>query len=126
MTEINVMCPHCGEKAKAPAEGVGQNADCPSCGKNFRIPSSAAAASSTVPKRAEPVPATAPRNPPPMAEKTAVVVTDIRMPFGSMVVFMIKWTIASIPAFIILAILGSLASAMFIMGGCAALMMGAK
>ena len=60
-----------------------------------------------------------------MAEKTAVVVTDIRMPFGSMVVFMIKWAIAAIPAFIILAILGFLASAMF-MGGCAALMMGAK
>jgi len=35
-----------------------------------------------------------------------VVVTDVRMPFGSMVVFMVKWAIASIPAFIILAIIG--------------------
>lgn len=34
-----------------------------------------------------------------------VVVTDIRMPFGSMVVFMIKWAIASIPATIILSLL---------------------
>lgn len=34
-----------------------------------------------------------------------VVVTDIRMQFLSMVVFMIKWAIASIPAMIILAIL---------------------
>ena len=32
------------------------------------------------------------------------------MPFESMVVFMIKWAIASIPALIILAILGVLAS----------------
>lgn len=34
-----------------------------------------------------------------------VVVTDISMPFISMVIFMIKWVIASIPAFIILSIL---------------------
>jgi CHASE2 domain-containing sensor protein len=37
-----------------------------------------------------------------------VVVTDIKMSFGSMVVFMVKWTIAAIPAFIILAILGAI------------------
>jgi hypothetical protein len=37
-----------------------------------------------------------------------VKVADIRMPFGSMVVFMVKWAIASIPAFIILAVLGAL------------------
>jgi hypothetical protein len=34
-----------------------------------------------------------------------VVVTEIRMPFWSMVWFMVKWVIASIPAFIILAII---------------------
>lgn len=32
-----------------------------------------------------------------------VVVTDINMPFGSMVNFMVKWAIASIPALIIIA-----------------------
>ena len=31
-----------------------------------------------------------------------VVVTDIRMPFWSMVVFMVKWAIAAIPALVIL------------------------
>lgn len=35
-----------------------------------------------------------------------VVVTDIDMPFGSMVVFMVKWALASIPAIIILTIIG--------------------
>jgi hypothetical protein len=35
-----------------------------------------------------------------------VVVVDIKMPFMSMVVFMVKWAIASIPAIIILLILG--------------------
>ena len=37
-----------------------------------------------------------------------VIVTDIRMPFGSMVTFMTKWALASIPALLILAILGAL------------------
>lgn len=38
-------------------------------------------------------------------EKQEVVVTDIQMPFGSMVVFMVKWAIAAIPAAIILFVL---------------------
>ena len=46
------------------------------------------------------------------SENTAeIVVTDIRMPFLSMVIFMIKWAIAAIPAFIILAIIGGIAAA---------------
>ena len=36
-----------------------------------------------------------------------VTVTDIRMPFGSMVVFMVKWAVASIPALVILVVLGA-------------------
>ena len=35
-----------------------------------------------------------------------VIVTDIHMPFGSMVGFMVKWAIASIPALIILILIG--------------------
>jgi ABC-type multidrug transport system permease subunit len=38
-------------------------------------------------------------------ETQKVVVTDIKMPFFSMVVFMIKWMLASIPAFIVIAII---------------------
>ncbi len=40
-----------------------------------------------------------------------VVVRDVRMPFGSMVVFMVKWAIAAIPALIILIVLGAAISA---------------
>lgn len=39
------------------------------------------------------------------SESNEVVVTDIKMPFWSMVWFMVKWSIASIPAFIILIII---------------------
>ena len=31
-----------------------------------------------------------------------VILTNVKMPFGSMVIFMIKWVLASIPAAIIL------------------------
>ncbi|MCC6165674.1 MAG: hypothetical protein IT329_00470 [Caldilineaceae bacterium] len=37
-----------------------------------------------------------------------VMVVDIRMDFGSMVVFMVKWALASIPAVIILFLIGFL------------------
>ncbi len=39
-----------------------------------------------------------------------VKVIDIDMPFGSMVSFMVKWAIASIPAFIILFVIWFIAS----------------
>jgi len=45
-----------------------------------------------------------------------VVVTDIRMRFWSMVWFMVKWTIASIPALIILFLIGFLVIAPLIIG----------
>jgi cell division septal protein FtsQ len=38
-------------------------------------------------------------------ENQQVVITDIKMPFISMVVFMIKWVFAMIPALIIVAAL---------------------
>ena len=44
---------------------------------------------------------------------TQVSVVDVNMPFGSMVVFMVKWAIASIPAFLILIGLGAVVAALF-------------
>lgn len=42
----------------------------------------------------------------------AVIVADFDMPFGSMVTFMVKWALASIPALIILWIIGAIAFVM--------------
>ncbi len=42
-----------------------------------------------------------------------VVVTDVRIPFGSMVVLILKWTLASIPAMIVMVILGMVAAGIF-------------
>jgi len=49
------------------------------------------------------------------APKQEVVVTDIRMPFWSMVTFMVKWAIAAIPAIIILFVIGLILAA--VVGG---------
>jgi len=51
-----------------------------------------------------------------MTEKNTsqeIKVTDFDMKFGSMVLFMIKWALASIPAFIILFILMTLLVSIF-------------
>jgi len=42
-----------------------------------------------------------------------VRVVDIKMPFGSMVIFMVKWAIASIPALIILFVLAAIVVGFF-------------
>jgi len=56
-----------------------------------------------------------------MASKniSEVIVTDVKMSFSSMVVFMVKWAIATIPAIIILTVVGSITFALFnaILGG---------
>jgi len=41
-------------------------------------------------------------------EHSQVVVTDIKIPFISMVVLMVKWAVATIPALIILSVIGSI------------------
>lgn len=51
-----------------------------------------------------------------VAEKkiiSSVVVVDIQMPFGSMVTFMVKWVLASIPAIVILFVIGIFLAAIF-------------
>lgn len=47
------------------------------------------------------------------SETQRVAIEDVHMEFGSMVVFMIKWAIAVIPAAIILVIIGAVISGIF-------------
>lgn len=46
-------------------------------------------------------------------EPTRIVVTDIKMPFWSMVIFMVKWAIAAIPALVILITIWLIMAALF-------------
>ena len=49
-----------------------------------------------------------------MAEdRREVIVTDIKIPFWSMVVLMVKWAIAAIPALINLLVIGTVLSIAF-------------
>lgn len=48
-----------------------------------------------------------------------VVVIDVQMSFGSMIWFMVKWALASVPALLILMVIGFVAVA--VMGGLAGL-----
>ena len=45
--------------------------------------------------------------------RQSVIVSDVCMPFGSMVVFMVKWSLASIPAIAILFLIIAVISALF-------------
>jgi hypothetical protein len=42
-----------------------------------------------------------------MSDAIEVVVVDVKIPFWSMVILLVKWAIAAIPAFAILVILGT-------------------
>ncbi|HKK14622.1 MAG TPA: hypothetical protein VKA14_08175 [Gammaproteobacteria bacterium] len=45
-------------------------------------------------------------------EERRVVVVDVRMPFMSMVTFMVKWAVAAVPAVLILAVLWTAVTAL--------------
>lgn len=91
---------------------------CPKCGQS--LPSDAIFCNrcgSSIPTLADsPQPVLKPPLPIPIAPvsrksdeslRQKVIVTDIHMPFWSIVVFMVQWAIASIPAMIILILLGA-------------------
>jgi hypothetical protein len=46
-------------------------------------------------------------------ENREVVVVDVKIPFWSMVTLLVKWALASIPALIILFLIGAALSALF-------------
>ncbi len=89
----NDKCPHC-------SADVGQyDQKCAACGKGL---GGAALLATNRPASGT-------------AESTIarVSVVDINMPFGSMVGFMLKWALAAIPAFIILAVLFAILTGVF-------------
>ena len=45
-----------------------------------------------------------------MSDAREVVVIDVKIPFWSMVVLLVKWSIAAIPAFVILVVLATVTS----------------
>lgn len=89
MSDVNLTCPHCG------AAVVRGPSTCPSCGRSLHSAPGVQAGAAATPK------------PPP----ARVVVVDFDMPMGSMVNFIFKWAIASIPAVLLLAVVVFIATA---------------
>jgi hypothetical protein len=92
-------CPKCK------ANNVGDAVFCIQCGANLHAPTVA------------PLPAPAK---PAFTGPSRVIVTDIDMPFGSMMSFMLKWFFASIPVLIMIGIGFVIAGTLF--AGCVAAM----
>jgi len=102
------ICPKCGHQAANPGN------DCPQCGVIYDRydPAVEAAARDRSARRAllRDMPSGVRPGVASASDDTRnVVVTDVRMPFWSMVVFMVKWAIAAIPALIILMLVGAVA-----------------
>ena len=123
---LQFNCQHCNELIISKFLKVGEMAECKKCGEKNTIPKSAEGISESEIKSEHTISdAFDDGNNKQSDSKTIevsthkgnstqfqpVTIEDIKMPFGSMVQFMVKWAIASIPAFIILFIIG------FIMAG---------
>lgn len=101
----------------SPCHGCGKSLSdflpqCPSCGYAKPVPIVASRVrepSATLASPARPTPTKAPvvaRQPDPESSKQRVVVTDIQIPFWSMVTLLVKLVVAAVPALVIVAMFG--------------------
>ena len=108
MNKVEFMCKHCGAqnlfRDKKPGDGV----VCSKCGRGQTIPEDAIL---VVPRShhesSEEIRKASSSSETPQVVQT-VIIKDIHMDMSSMVEFMIKWAFASIPAVIILGLIGGL------------------
>lgn len=114
MKYIIINCPQCKQSLKVAADAIGQSIECPTCQLNFTISTPPPLPQQKQPSR--PTSASNRKTPPALSNHCIrVVVTDIKIPFWSLVTFMVNLGCASIPAIIILWMLRSLLAA-FISG----------
>jgi hypothetical protein len=110
MPDIHFECPKCNQSLDAPEELVGQLIECPSCNETIEIPIHSSPPRLETPMAPKPqhiVKNIVRRQPIQVIveeQPIKVVVKDFEMSFDSMVMFMIKWALASIPALFILAV----------------------
>ena len=103
---LKFKCQHCNDIIISNFLKVGELAECKKCGEKSTIPQDAEEAADTIYKGKKVKSKTAEVSATQSYNASDVIITDIRMPFMSMVMFMVKWSIATIPAFIILLVLG--------------------
>ena len=128
---LKFNCQHCNELIISKFLKVGEIAKCKKCGEKNTIPENAEGISDAEIKSEHTISdAFDDGNNKQSDSKTIevsthkgnstqfqpVTIEDIKMPFGSMVQFMVKWAIASIPAFIILFLFGMMVMGVFGVG----------
>jgi len=128
---LQFNCKHCNELVVSKFLKVGEIAECKKCGEKNTIPENAEGISDSEIKSehtisdAFDIGSNKQTNSKTIEVSThkgystqfqPVTIEDIKMPFSSMVVFMIKWAIASIPAFIILFLIGMMVMGIFGVG----------
>ena len=128
---LQFKCLHCNENVATKFLKVGEIAECKKCGEKNTIPENAEGISDAEIKSEHTISdAFDDGNNKQSDSKTIevsthqgnstqfqpVTIEDIKMPFGSMVQFMVKWAIASIPAFIILFLIGMMVMGVFGVG----------
>lgn len=102
----NVRCQQCGEELPIAKIESDDPPPAPS-GQQSTPPISARAE----PAQARPsIKAEVQSSPSPNGQPSEVRIVDIRMPFLSMVAFMVKWALAAIPALLILIVIGAVLS----------------
>ena len=108
---LQFNCQHCNELVFVFQAAGGKIAECKKCGEKNIIPEDDCNNKQSDSKTIEV--STHKGN---STQFQPVTIEDIKMPFGSMVQFMVKWAIASIPAFIILFLIGMMVMGVFGVG----------
>ena len=123
-TDMQFTCPHCKQLLEVGPETKSDTVQCPSCGRYVKNPaySSRAQAAPTI-QMSSAAEHLAKTTSPINNGSQRVVITDIKMPISSMMVFMLKWFVASLPVALLIGAVYIFVMLLFF-GGCAALMAG--
>lgn len=108
---IHFKCPQCGHKLTAAIDLANKDTQCTNCGRFVKVPDAPPPPSE--PTKASPAGTHVVTN---HFNMDGCVITDIRIPFWRCVCIIIKWSLAAIPAMIILGILYVIFS-LFVLGG---------
>jgi hypothetical protein len=115
-------CPVCEQSLGSDTGVNSPEIQCPSCGRYIPNPFIRLA---PPPRIHLPHQYTSPSPSPPPFAPQQVVITDIKMSIPAIMIFMLKWIVASIPVILICAILYFIVFSL-LLGGCAAMLLGAK
>jgi len=103
---VKFKCKHCNEIIISKFLKAGELAVCKNCGEKNTVPKNFESVPDSQDESSKPNKKTIEVSVDKSSNTNEVIIKDIKMSFSSMVEFMVKWAIASIPALIILVFIG--------------------